>query len=207
MHDTNEALDAARQPPSRPLWKNWTMLGRRKAVFVVALLLLPLVGVPAPRKDVRYEPSPFPVVRAMLELANVGPNDVVYDLGSGDGRIVIMAAKEFGARGVGIDIDPALITESRANARKAGVENKVQFIEGNMFDADLRPATVVTLFLHPDPNLRLRPKLLAELEPGSRIVSYIWDLGDWKPDAERTVDDDKIYFWRVPEPARGSAMR
>jgi ribosomal protein L11 methylase PrmA len=143
-----------------------------------------------------------PVVRAMLELANVGPNDVVYDLGSGDGRIVIMAAKEFGARGVGIDIDPALITESRANARKAGVENKVQFIEGNMFDADLRPATVVTLFLHPDPNLRLRPKLLAELKPGSRIVSYIWDLGDWKPDTERTLDNHKIYFWRVPEPVR-----
>jgi SAM-dependent methyltransferase len=178
------------------------MLGRRKAVFVVALLLLPLVGVPAPRKDVRYEPSPVPVVRAMLELANVGPDDVVYDLGSGDGRIVIMAAKEFGARGVGIDIDPALIAESRANARKAGVENKVRFIEGNMFDADLRPATVVTLFLHPDPNLRLRPKLLAELKPGSRIVSYIWDLGDWKPDAERTVENNKIYFWRVPEPVR-----
>jgi SAM-dependent methyltransferase len=202
MRDTNEAPDAARQLPYRPLWKNWTMLGRRKAVFVVALLLLPLVGVPAPRKDVRYEPSPVPVVRAMLELANVGPDDVVYDLGSGDGRIVIMAAKEFGARGVGIDIDPALITESRANARKAGVENKVQFIEGNMFDADLRPATVVTLFLHPDPNLRLRPKLLAELKPGSRIVSYIWDLGDWKPDAERTVENNKIYFWRVPEPVR-----
>jgi SAM-dependent methyltransferase len=172
------------------------------AVFTVALLLLPLAGVPAPRKDVRYEPSPFPVVHAMLELANVGPNDVVYDLGSGDGRIVIMAAKEFGARGVGVDIDPELIAESRANARKAGVEDKVQFIEGNMFDADLHPATVVTLFLHPEPNLRLRPKLLAELNPGARIVSYFWDLGDWKPDAERAVDKDKIYLWRVPQPPR-----
>jgi SAM-dependent methyltransferase len=206
MRDTNEllneTLDAVRQPPYGPRRKSRAMSGGRIAAFLIALLLLPLAGVSAPRKDVRYEPSPFPVVRAMLELANVGPNDVVYDLGSGDGRIVIMAAKEFGARGVGIDVDPELIAEARANARKAGVENKVQFIEGNMFDADLRPATVVTLFLHPEPNLRLRPKLLAELKPGSRIVSYIWDLGDWKPDAERTAANDKIYLWRVPEPAR-----
>jgi SAM-dependent methyltransferase len=212
MRDTNEllneALDAAQQPPPYgPRRKSRAISGGRIAAFVVALLLLPLAGVSAPGKDVRYEPSPFPVVRAMLELANVGPNDVVYDLGSGDGRIVIMAAKEFGARGVGIDIDPELIAEARANARKAGVENKVQFIEGNMFGAALGSATVVTLFLHPDPNLRLRPKLLAELKPGSRIVSYIWDLGDWKPDAERTAENDKIYLWRVPEPAGRSGMR
>jgi SAM-dependent methyltransferase len=153
----------------------------------------------APNKDVIYEPTPMPAVRAMLELAKVGPNDVVYDLGSGDGRIVITAAKEFGARGVGVDIDPALIAKARDNARQAGVETQVRFIEGNLFDADIGSATVVSLFLYDHVNLKLRPKLLAELKPGTRVVSYIWSMGDWKPIATRRLDNRTIYLWEVPE--------
>lgn len=152
-----------------------------------------------PRMEVGYEPSPMPVVRAMLELADVGADDVVYDLGSGDGRIPITAAREFGARGVGIEIDPELVSLARTNAREAGIEDQVEFRLGDLYEADVRPATVVTLFLHPGPNLKLRPKLLSQLEPGSRVVSYIWDMGDWRLDAGRTVDGRRISLWRIPQ--------
>ena len=140
----------------------------------------------------------MPVVRAMLEMAAVGAQDVVYDLGSGDGRIPITAAKEFGARGVGIEIDPVLVERARANARDAGVEDKVEFRLGDMYAADLRPATVVTLFLHPQPNLKLRPILFDQLEPGSRVVSYMWDMGDWKPEASRRINRRNLFSWRIP---------
>jgi predicted RNA methylase len=140
----------------------------------------------------------MPVVRAMLTLAEVGPSDVVYDLGSGDGRMVITAAKEFGARGAGVEIDPALIARARENARAASVDHLVEFIQGNMHAADISAATVVTLFLHPEPNLKLRPKLLKELRPGSRIVSYIWNMGDWAPERTRRVNRRQIHLWRVP---------
>jgi SAM-dependent methyltransferase len=169
------------------------------------LLLLPLIGDAAPDRDVLFEPTPMPIVRAMLALATVGPTDVVYDLGSGDGRIPITAAKEYGACGVGVEIDRALIAEARANAKQAGLEDKVQFIEGNMFEADGSSATVVTLFLHPKPNMQLRPKLLAQLKPGSRIVSYIWDMGDWTADTAQRLENRRwIYLWRMPE--RQSAL-
>jgi len=173
---------------------------KQQAIYIFALLLLPLVGLAA-EKDVRYEPTPYSTVRAMLKLADVGSNDVVYDLGSGDGRIVVTAAKEFGARGVGVEIDPALVKEARENARRAGVEDKVKFVEGDMYKTDLSAATVVTLFLHPDPNLKLRPKLLAELKPKSRVVSYIWDMGDWKPERVQPVGDGhyKIFLWRISD--------
>lgn len=138
------------------------------------------------------------VVRAMLELATVGPDDVVYDLGSGDGRIVITAAREFGARGVGIEIDPKLVERARQNAVSGGVADRVEFRVGDMYQADVRPATVVTLFLHPEPNLKLRPKLRADLRPGARVVSYIWNMGDWTPDETRDVNRRrKIFLWRV----------
>ena len=164
------------------------------------LRFLPLIGHSAPDRDVVFEPTPMPIVRAMLELATVGPTDVVYDLGSGDGRIPMTAAKEYGACGVGVEIDPALIAEARANAKQAGLEDNVHFIEGNMFEADCSGATIVTLFLHPEPNMKLRPKLLAQLKPGSRIVSYIWDMGDWKSDAAQRLENRRwIYLWRVPE--------
>jgi SAM-dependent methyltransferase len=154
-----------------------------------------------PGQDIHYEPTPAPAVRAMLELAQVGPDDVVYDLGSGDGRIVIMAAEVFGARGVGIEIHPALVARAEANAREAGVDRRVEFRLGNMHEADLAPATVVTLFLHPEPNMALRPKLRRELRPGARVVSYIWGMGDWEPDEVRTINRRRVFLWRIRDPA------
>lgn len=146
----------------------------------------------------RYEPSPPEVVREMLRLAEVTPKDVVYDLGCGDGRIVIAAAKEFGARGVGIDIDPQRIAESQENARKAGVAGRVRFRNEDLFDSDIREATVVTLYLWPWVNLKLRPKLWKELKPGTRVVSHSHDMGDWTPEREIEVDGHRIYLWRIP---------
>jgi SAM-dependent methyltransferase len=150
--------------------------------------------------DVIYVPTPYETVEAMLALGEVGPGDVVYDLGSGDGRIPIEAAKRFGTRGVGIDISPARIAEARANAKAAGVAKLVQFRRQDLFVADVREASVVTLYLLPELNERLKPRLLRELKPGARIVSHAWDMGDWKP--EKTVDvaeGFQIYLWRVPE--------
>ena len=148
--------------------------------------------------DVRYEPSPKPVVRDMPELAEVGPEDVVYDLGSGDGRIPIMAAEVFGARGVGIDIDPRRIAEAQANALEAEVADRVTFRNEDLFEADFSDATVVTLFLSRDVNRRLRPILRSHLKPGTRVVSYWHDMGDWEP--ERTVSTERanIYLWTIP---------
>jgi SAM-dependent methyltransferase len=173
--------------------------GARMALALVACLLVSSGCRTIPGQDVRYQPTPMPVVRTMLELADVGPEDVVYDLGSGDGRIVITAAKEFGARGVGIEIDPALVARAQDNAREAGVEHRVEFRLGDMYAADVRPATVVTLFLHPEPNLKLRPKLRSDLPPGARIVSYVWDMGDWTADEERRVNRRRIFLWRMPD--------
>ena len=153
-----------------------------------------------PGQAVRYEPTPMPVVRALLELADVGPQDLVYDLGSGDGRIPIIAANEFGARGVGIEIDPALVAQAQAKAREAGVEDRVEFRLGDMYAADVRAATVVTLFLHPGPNLKLREKLRSDLQAGSRVVSYVWDMGSWTPADVRRVNEHRIFLWRIPSP-------
>jgi SAM-dependent methyltransferase len=148
--------------------------------------------------DVPYEPTPPDVVRAMLELGEVGPGDVVYDLGCGDGRIVVEAAK-LGARGVGVDLDPQRIHEARANARAAGVEAAVELRVGDLFATDVRPATVVMLFLWPEVNLRLRPKLLAELRSGARVVSHWHDMGDWKPVRTVEVSGRNVYLWTIPE--------
>lgn len=153
--------------------------------------------------DVPYEPTPPEVVRAMLQLGQVAPGDVVYDLGCGDGRIVVEAAR-LGARGVGVDLDPQRIREARANARAAGVEKDVDLRVGDLFATDVRPATVVMLFLWPEVNLRLRPRLLAELRPGARVVSHWHDMGDWKPDRIVLVSGRKIYLWIIPERAARS---
>ena len=170
------------------------------AVAIGGLVLAACQAVPADRGiDVIYVPTPHETVEAMLALGEVGPGDVVYDLGSGDGRIPIEAAKRFGARGVGIDISPQRIAEAKANARAAGVTGRVSFRRQDLFQADIRDATVVTLYLLPELNERLKPRLLA-LKPGTRIVSHVWDMGDWKP--EKTVDAAEgfsIYLWRVPE--------
>jgi SAM-dependent methyltransferase len=180
---------------------------------VVAVLSVAVVAAQsaAPRRepDVPYVPTTEAAVQAMLKLAEVKKTDVVYDLGCGDGRIVISAAKDLGARGVGIDINPVRIGEAKENARKAGVEKLVRFEENDLFEADIHEATVVTLFLLPHINLKLRPKLLHDLKPGTRIVSNTFDMGDWKPEKEAIVPDTdeqsylshKLYFWIVPSPA------
>lgn len=153
--------------------------------------------------DVPYVPTPDEVVARMLIMAGVNGKDFIYDLGSGDGRIVIAAARDYGARGIGYDLNPKRIQESNENARKAGVTDKVRFIQKDLFEADLSGATVVTLYLLPDVNLKLRPKLLDELRPGTRIVSHNYDMGDWKAERyeEITVKGTKhyIYRWTVPE--------
>jgi SAM-dependent methyltransferase len=145
-----------------------------------------------------YIPSSEKVVSAMLKLAGVNKGDVVYDLGCGDGRVVILAAKDYGAHGTGIDLNPERIEEARANARKAGVEGLVKFEVNDLFAADIHSATVVTLYLLTDVNLRLRPKLLKDLKPGTRVVSNSFGMGDWKAEKEQIVDGNHIYLWTIP---------
>jgi len=151
--------------------------------------------------DVAYEPTPHNVVAEMLKLARVGAKDVVYDLGCGDGRIVITAAKQLGARGVCVDIDPQRIRESRANAQRSGAAERIVFLEQDLFQTDLGDATVVTLFLSPDVNLKLRPKLWRELKRGTRVVSYVHNMGDWMPQEVRNVQGvwgpRRLYLWII----------
>ena len=149
--------------------------------------------------DVIYVPTPHEVVDDMLRLANVHKGDVLYDLGSGDGRIAIAAAKKYGIRAVGIDIDPERIKEATANAKKAGVEKLVTFRQEDLFKADFREATVITLYLLPDLNVKLRPKLWAEMKPGTRIVSHQFDMGTWKPEKRLESNGRTVYFWTVPK--------
>jgi SAM-dependent methyltransferase len=158
----------------------------------------PPPNAPARRPDVIYVPTSPEVVEAMLKLANVTKNDVVYDLGCGDGRIVVAAARAFGAHAIGIDIDPQRIAEANANAKTAGVEGRVKFVLGDLFEQDLHDATVVTLYLLNSLNLKLRPKLWKELKPGTRIVSHAFDMGDWKPEQTQEVGGTTIYLWRIP---------
>jgi SAM-dependent methyltransferase len=165
---------------------------------LVAALVALLAIQPVLARDVPFVPTPEHVVAEMLDLAKVGPNDVVYDLGSGDGRIVIAAAKKHGARGVGIDIDPQRIREARANARAAGVAERVEFRQGDLFKTDISEATVVTLYLLTAVNRQLKPKLLRELKPGTRVVSHAFDMGDWQPVASRSVGTSTIHYWIVP---------
>ena len=149
--------------------------------------------------DVIFVPTPPPVVDAMLEMAQVRDGDILYDLGSGDGRIPIAAAKKHKVRAVGIDIDPERIKEARANAQAAGVADRVTFRQEDLFKADFSRATVVTLYLLDSLNEKLRPRLLSELKPGTRIVSHAFRMGDWKPVKTRTVAGSMIYFWVVPD--------
>ena len=154
----------------------------------------------APRLDVPYVPTPQEVVDRMLALAKVGKNDVLYDLGCGDGRIVVTAAKQRGARGTGIDIDPTRIAEAKENAKKAGVSDRAQFRVGDLFKTDFSTATVVTLYLLPTINAKLRPQLWKQLKVGTRVVSHAFDMGSEWP-AEKTVEVDgrTIYYWTITE--------
>jgi precorrin-6B methylase 2 len=164
----------------------------------------------APQKELRapdvvFVPTPQEVVDAMLKVAKVGKGDVLYDLGSGDGRIPITAAQKYGiARGIGIDINPERIKEANENLSKARVGDRVRFVNADLFEADLSDATVITLYLLPALNLKLLPKLLKEVKPGTRIVSHAFDMGSWKPQQTLQVGTRSVYFWTIPAPGTPS---
>ena len=148
--------------------------------------------------DVPYVPTPVPVVDAMLDLAQVGKPDIVYDLGCGDGRIVVRAATRFGCQGVGVDLNPERVKEAKANAAKARVTELTRFEVGDVFEFDFSAASVVTMYLLPSVNLKLRPRLLKELKPGTRLVSHDFHMGDWAPQTTREVGRSRIYLWTIP---------
>jgi SAM-dependent methyltransferase len=185
------------------------MVARRRSVCLVEVVCsVMLASAPLAaqqgdvHRDVPYVPTPPDVVEAMLNLGGVKKGDIMYDLGCGDGRIVIMAAQKFGATGTGVDIDPERIKEAEENAKQAGVTGRVHFLQKNLFDADFHDATVVTLYLLPAINIKLRPKLLAELKVGTRIVSHQFDMGEWKPDKQVSMDWRTLYLWTVTEKAK-----
>ena len=174
------------------------MLHRRTLLSLLPGLALPIRGQYIEGKgEVPFVPSPDEVIEAMLKLAETTPQDTVYDLGCGDGRIVVMAAKQFGASSVGIDIDPDRIQEANQFARENGVTDKVKFREQDLFQADIHEATVVTLYLLTTVNRKLRPKLQKELKPGTRVVSHQFDMGDWKPEKRIEIGGRPIYLWRI----------
>lgn len=148
--------------------------------------------------DVPYVPTPMPVVDAMLDLAKVAKSDSVYDLGCGDGRIVVRAASRFGCRGVGVDLNPQRVKEAKENAVKSNVTELTRFEVGDVFEFDFSAATVVTMYLLPNINLRLRPRLLKELKPGTRLVSHDFHMGDWAPQATREINRSRIFLWTIP---------
>jgi SAM-dependent methyltransferase len=176
--------------------------------LILAGLWVSVYAQPKLKKpDVEYVPTPHKVVAEMLRLVDVKKTDVVYDLGCGDGRVVITAAKDYGTRGVGVDIDPTRIKESRANARRAGVVNRVKFLQQDLFETDIREATVVTLYLLPELNRKLRPKLLSDLRPGTRVVSHDFDMGDWHPDHVIYVQgsyEHSVFYWVIPANVDGA---
>ena len=166
-----------------------------------AVAIVSGVGLLMPvQRDVPYVPTPQAVVDAMLDMADVKGSDVVYDLGSGDGRIVITAAKKYGARGVGVEIDPALVRDATERAGAAGVSDRVRFVNQNLFTADLGEATVVTLYLLQSINERLRPKLVRELKPGARVVSHVFNMGpEWPPERTLTIGQSRVFLWTIAE--------
>lgn len=193
---------------------SWSFSTRRitqtfQTFLFAAAVLFTAPQLSAQNLDVPYVPTPQSVVEQMLDLTEVNSSDYVIDLGSGDGRIVIAAAKR-GATGHGIDLDPQRIAEARKNASKSGVDNKVMFMEQDLFKTDFSRASVITMYLLPSINERLRPKLLEQLEPGTRIVSHSFDMGDWEPDKQITVNNDsgagthEIYYWVIPARTNGS---
>ena len=182
--------------------------------LVLSMILLPVTANAqllekflGPKVDVMYVPTGRDVVNGMLSLAEVNENDTVYDLGCGDGRIVITAARDRGAKGVGIDLNPRLIKEANANARKAGVEDRVTFIKGDLFQADFSEATVVTLYLLPEINQRLRPQLWRQLKVGTRVVSHDFHMGDeWPAEKTEKIGNKTIYYWMIRDEHKKAAM-
>jgi hypothetical protein len=184
----------------------------RKAARAFALALCAPLLAFGQAADVPYVPTPQNVVEAMLDIAKVGPDDFVIDLGSGDGRIVITAAKKYGARGFGVELDGALVSDARREAERQGVKDRAQFVAQNLFITDIDRATVLTSYLFPSVNMQLRPRIFAELRPGTRVVSHEFDFGNWKPDAHLTVPvpgkrygppQSEVYLWIVPANAAG----
>jgi SAM-dependent methyltransferase len=187
--------------PSRP--EHPDMQRRQFLAGVGALGLSGLLGAQERATELRgpdviFVPTPNDIVETMLKMAAVTKNDTVYDLGCGDGRIVITAAQRYGARGVGIDIDPERVAEATANVKKAKVADRVKILRGDLFEADISAATVVTLYLLTDLNLKLRPKLLRDLKPGTRVVSHAFSMGDWKPERTAEISGTTVYLWRIP---------
>ena len=156
-------------------------------------------AAPSRRPDVIYVPTPEAVVEAMLQVAGVTKNDTVYDLGCGDGRIPVTAAKKYGAKGVCFDIDPERIKEANENVARNNVGHLVKVVHADLFEQDLSGATVITLYLLPSLNVKLMPKLMKELKPGTRIVSHAFDMGSWKPEKELDVEGRKVFFWTIPK--------
>ncbi len=182
-------------------------------VLLVAVLIIliagstsaapPIAQADRPKLDVPFVPTPRPVVDKMLELATPTADDYLIDLGSGDGRIPITAAQRFGTRGLGIDIDPRRIAEARKSAEEAGVSDKVEFRQEDLFETDISQATILTLYLLPSVNIKLRPRILKELRPGTRVVSHDWDMGDWRPDQTVELGNKTVFMWVVPASAEG----
>jgi cyclopropane fatty-acyl-phospholipid synthase-like methyltransferase len=174
--------------------RTWAALGG--AVLVIAAIAAFVAERELRQPDVGYVPTEPDIVDAMLDLARLTPSDVLYDLGCGDGRIVVAAAKR-GAYAVGIDIDPQRIAEANANANAAGVSDRVQFLQEDLFSADISRATVVAVYLLPSLNLQLRPRLFKELRPGTRVVSHSFDMGDWQPEQTLRLGDTRLFLWRI----------
>jgi len=172
------------------------------AIYLPLVWSIPLVAQQLESGDVDpdivYVPTPYKVVKAMLDVADVGPTDILYDLGSGDGRIVISAARDYGASGIGVEIDPQYVDMARLNAAADNVTDKVSIIQANLFDIDLTDATVVALYLSEALNLRLRQTLLEDLKPGTRIISHEFTLGDWEPEQSLNIDGHMVHYWVVP---------
>jgi SAM-dependent methyltransferase len=160
-------------------------------------------NAPPPRLDVPYVPTDQETVNAMLDMAKVGPNDFLIDLGSGDGRIVVTAAKR-GARGFGVDLNPQRIKEANENAERAKVTDKIKFYNQNLFDTKISDASVLTMYLLPSVNMQLRPRLFTELKPGTRVVSHDFDMGDWQPDNHTDLGRDQVFFWVIPAQVGGT---
>jgi hypothetical protein len=179
------------------------------ALGIAASLLIACSTVQAqntsapPRLDVPYVPTDQATVDAMLDMAKVGPNDFLIDLGSGDGRIVVTAARR-GARGFGVDLNPQRIKEANENAERANVTDKIKFYNQNLFDTKIGEATVLTMYLLPSVNLQLRPRLFTELKPGTRVVSHDFDMGDWNPDNQANLGRDQVFFWVIPAQVGGT---
>jgi SAM-dependent methyltransferase len=209
------SANAAREfAMSNPLSTTLDQSAASRRRLLLAAALMPAIAQAAPGSpdegavsaelpralDVPFVPTPMDVVDTMLDMARVTAADLVYDLGCGDGRIVIRAAQRFGARGVGVDLNPQRVREARAAARAAGpaIESRVRFEVGDVFEFDFSRATVVTMYLLPSVNLKLRPRLFKELKPGTRIVSHDFDMGDWAPQARREMANATVYFWTVP---------